>query len=192
MNKTTLSIALAVLLVVSLAGNGVLLVQARQQAVAIDSLSRTLTGTRNQLSMVNTDLVTTRFQLAMANDQLKTLTRQVTNENILNANLTGERDPLLDMTSFPMCATTIAASSLAGLSSNQGLVGPITKAVEGEYSFIPVDATYSPLWNNSKTAIFTFLDDKNETVKAVASWDPALGRIDAIFDLASGCLTYVH
>ncbi|MGA2111498.1 MAG: hypothetical protein ABSG98_05035 [Anaerolineales bacterium] len=81
-------------------------------------------------------------------DSIASLQSQLTNLRATDANM-------LSQLSNVMCSATIPASDVIGLSTNQALIEPVTKALEQQSGLESTRTEFEVVWNYSKTAIFT-------------------------------------
>ena len=199
MNKAII-VGLVVALVISLAGMGFLAYQYSNHTASILQLDEDLKQAKGDLSQAEQELGQTKGQLSktegelsrvkadLASSQAELDKRQHSIDKLRDDNRTLSRD-LADIQAMN-CGRRIFESEIRSVSTNQGLVELITRAVESNYRFSSINTTFDLVWNNSKTAVFDIQDQDRGTVKVVVSWNSTTNRVTGIYDVNGACFYY--
>lgn len=189
MNKTIL-IILVIALVSSLIGVGFLYNENDQAKSLLVTKDAELSQTKDKQSQAEKELSQTEKELLQSQtdlqDMQKTFAKNQASLDKLQKDfnlLNGEVSRLRTAN----CSKTIKTSEIQTITTNQGLVDPITKTVESLYKFSSIKTSFDTIWNNSKTAIFDIRNSDNESFKVVVSWDFKLSRIKGIYDIYGAC-----
>jgi hypothetical protein len=183
--KRPVQITIIIVLVLSVLGNAVLgsfLFITMQRA---NALVTKINKTNLDLSDTKTILAKTQKDLQTASENIKHNADRLAEMNLL---LAGENAKLIAIN----CSVTIPTDSVKGVSTNQALIDPITKAAESYYSINSVSTTFELLWNNTKTATFTLRFPDKSTSKILVSWGFNTNRVKSIFNMGDGCLYYIN
>ncbi len=176
MNIKNILTIMSIALLASLSGNGYLLYIKSQY-------EKTISGINYELASTNKEFSQSQDELAKAKDEIIKLKKTVDE-------FFREKSNLAAKVSHFMCSPQIASTQVSGLSSNQGLIEPITSAVERYYGAPMINTSFKLAWNNSKTAIFDLLDKEGATVKVITSWDFKDNLLLAVYDINAACLFY--
>lgn len=199
--KNAILIVVVLALLASLGGNGLLILNDASQAKAIQGWQAQNSSLSSRLATVTTQRDQALASVAEDKDTISGLQGAVKEKDDLIASLhsqvtdlQGSDSNMQSQLSRVMCSASIPASGVAGLTTNQALIEPVTKAVEQETGLVSTDTTFEVVWNNSKTAIFTVYvtqNGKQVSGKVVVSWDESASEVDAVFDMTDACMLYV-
>lgn len=192
MNKIILW-ALAVVLVFSLGGVGYFALEASKQKAVISELHQDLKEVDGKLSAKEKELTETEKQLSQVKADLTDSKAELAKGQKIMSDLRKQNDALrrqLIQWNAVKCNTPIPYEEVNSISTNQGLIELITKTAEDDMGFSSVRTSFEVLWNNSKTAIFTIVDQERATVKIAVVWDFNTGEVIGIYNLNWACVYY--
>ena len=181
--KKSVLIAVIGLLVISLGGNAYQFYLRSTWVSAYERTKQELDNAKKDLAKTNSKLADTEQELMKEKSASADLSKK------LNASLS-EKAILQGKIDRVNCPIQIDKSRIDAVSSNQGLIDAITNATERSYGIVSVGTSFSTIWNNSKSAIFTITAKDASTIKAVASWDFNISRVNAVYDINDGCVYY--
>jgi uncharacterized protein HemX len=199
MNKI-ITIILAIVLASSLAANGLLGFQISKKNKTITEYSVKLSTTITELEMTKIFLSQTQDQLSQTQGKLTQteadLTMQKTQNGSLNEQvtaLTNDNNTLFQKLDSFMCSSRLDPEQVMSAGTNESLIDPINKVLEQQNSGSMVYQGYTFFWNNSKDALFTYLDKEQKGKLAAVIWNFEGGNLAAIYNLNGNCFLYsVH
>jgi cell division protein FtsB len=200
-----IAIVLGVALMSSLVGVGVLAMgnddktkaiaawQAREQTLKgnisaltgqNDYLNSRVASLNSQVAGLKSDLTNERQSSAAKDKNIADLNNQVTQ-------LTSDRAALATRLRGMECGQTMDRATVSSVATDQGLIDPLTKAVESDYGETFVQTTYDVLWSDSKSAVFTLLGKGNASVKVAVSWDfNTPSTVSGVYNINQACWYY--
>ncbi len=186
--KNAVWIILLILLLVSLIWNGYLIVTNIQQSITLQSAKATATA---QVSALNNAIATSNAGLITATSDIQKLKNDNSSLSSSVATAIADKNQKSVQLSRALCTHPIPASSINSISTNGGLVDPITQAVEDNWNFNSIDTKYETLWRNNDSAEFSIYDQDHASVKVIVSWNSDTGKIDGIYDIGHACFLYL-